>query len=189
MAVNISSTYGYSRSWPIRAQQISSRPIRIAHLAHVTFMTSQPIVLTHVTPRNKEHMHTRVESTCLAWFYWEEPGSWTHAQLEPKRLPCAVTWMRSWAHAQSTKRLPRSPACRWTYFRVDLLRMRKSWKVVPDPSHPQSQEKKHTRFRSTHNFLMDESRVSLVTCGTCVTPWWRHAHYINMQNEYTVFAS
>ena len=25
-----------------------------------------PIVLTHVTPRNKEHTHTRVESTCLA---------------------------------------------------------------------------------------------------------------------------
>ena len=83
---------------------------------------------------------------------------------------------------------PQVPTCRWAYVRVDLLRMRKSWKVVPDPSHPQSQEKAHEKVGSTW-FLMDESRVSLVTSGTCVTPEWRHALHINMQNEYTVFAS
>ena len=36
---------------------------------------------------------------------------------------------------------------------------------------------------------MDESRVNLVTCGTCVTSEWRHALHINMQNKYKVFAS
>ena len=64
-----SSDSGPYESWPIRAQQIFSRPIRIAHFTHVTYVTSQCPYLGmvwHVTPWNKEHTHTRVESTCLA---------------------------------------------------------------------------------------------------------------------------
>ena len=61
-----SSDSGPFRSRPIRAQQNFSRPIRIAHFAHVTYVTSQCPYLgmvLHVTPWNKEHSHIRVEST------------------------------------------------------------------------------------------------------------------------------
>ena len=60
--------------------------------------------------------------------------------------------MGSKVHAQTANCLPRSPACLWAYFRIDLLRMRKPWKVAPDPSHPKSQEK-HTLWRSTSTFF------------------------------------
>ena len=65
----LSSNSGPFRSRPIRAQQNFSRPIRIAHFTHVTYVTSQcPYMgmVLHVTPWNKEHTHTKVESTLLA---------------------------------------------------------------------------------------------------------------------------
>ena len=60
-----SSVRGPFRDWPIRAQQIFSRPIRIAHFTHVTYWRHKCPYLgmvLHVTPWNKEHAHTRVES-------------------------------------------------------------------------------------------------------------------------------
>ena len=53
-----SSAYGYMGGWPIR----------IAHFAHVTYWRHKcPYMgmVWHVTPWNKEHTHTRVESTFL----------------------------------------------------------------------------------------------------------------------------
>ena len=68
------------------------------------------------------------------------------------RIPMSLCPRRPTAHAQVMKSSPRPLAS------------------------PKS--RKNTQDLDPHMiFLMDESRVSLVTCGTCVTPEWRHAHF------------
>ena len=88
----------------------------------------------------------------------------THAQFGPILLPCAVTWMGSLAHAQTTQMLPRSPAFIWAYFRIDLLRMRDHPKEAPDPSHHRKSIKKHTLYWSQHKF-----NGKKISSGT----WWQ----------------
>ena len=62
-------------------------------------------------------------------------------------------------------------------------------KSSPRPLASPKSRKNTQDFRSTHDFLMDVSRISLVTCGTCVTPERRHALDINKWTWERVFAS
>ena len=156
-----SSNTGPFRSRPIRAQQIFSRPIRIAHFTHVTYVTSQCPYLgmvLHVTPWNKEHTHTRVESALFAQFYREKS--------------LVVGRMRRWGPS----------VCPAQSREQDRRHMRRPPIVSPGPPHAcepistqtycacanyekQSQtpripkvKKKHTLWRSTSTFLIDTSR-------------------------------